>query len=622
MDIEARLSNVLSEFARTLVTDFPIQAILDHLVVRIVDVLPISAAGVTLIEPDETPRYIAASDDSALRYERLQTELSEGPCLAAYTTGTAISVPDLADDDRFPNFCSRALEAGLVAVFTFPLRHGDHQLGALDLYRTSAGPLDSTAMVAAQTLADVATAYLLNAQARVDLQDASEQARHTSLHDSLTGLPNRVLLVQRVEHALLRCRRSKKLIAVLFVDVDQFKAVNDAHGHHVGDELLVEVAGRLTDLVRPGDTVARLSGDEFVVVCEDLDLADQVEPVADRLTAALAVPFALSGGAVRVSASVGIAFAGPGDDTPDLLLQEADSGMYQAKRLGGNGYRMVDRDQHRPHRRADLARDLHKAAARAELRAEYQPIVVAASGRIVGVEALLRWTHPAEGGIDAALTVSLAEQERLISGIGSWMLEQSCTDLRRWSDAGLAPALGLSINVSGRELLGANFVATVREVLANTGTDAERITVDVTETVFLQDAPRAQVILGELKRIGVTVALDDFGVGYSSLNYLSRFPLDVIKLDPRLIADLGTGEAGRLTVDAVVGLAHGLHQTVTAEGVETIEQRDQVVAAGCDCAQGFFFAPPMSADDIAGLLSDPDIGTNGLARSTLRTNSV
>ncbi len=356
--MERRLSSVLGEFARTLLTDFPIQTILDHLVVRIVDVLPITSAGVTLIAPGSDPHYIAASDDSALRFEQLQSELGEGPCLAAYELGEAVAVPDLAHDDRFPLFSPRAIEEGLMAVFTFPLRHGDVRLGALDLYRTTAGPLNGEAMRSAQTLADVATAYLLNARAREDLRESSETAREkNSLHDDLTGLPNRALLVQRLDHAILRCRRSGKMVAILFADLDLFKTINDTFGHHIGDELLVAVAERLTALLRPGDTVARLSGDEFVILCEDIDHASQVEPIAARIEAALTEAFVLSSAEVQVSASIGIAFAGQGNHLPEKVLQEADMAMCQAKRRGGASHAALDLGQHRLARhRAGLKR--------------------------------------------------------------------------------------------------------------------------------------------------------------------------------------------------------------------------------------------------------------------------
>ncbi len=248
--IEDRLSDVLSEFARTLVTDFPIQGILDHLVKRIVDVLPVSAAGVTLISPTTEPRFIAASDESAMRYETLQTEVGEGPCLAAYSTGSAISVADLREDGRFPRFATQALAQGLVAVFTFPLRDGDRRLGALDLYRNEAGALDDRAMEVAQTLADVACAYLVNAQTRTDLRAASEAARHASLHDGLTGLPNRSLMLQRLEHAVAKSSRTGRLVVVLYVDLDRFKDVNDTFGHHAGDALLCAVAHRVSGLLQ------------------------------------------------------------------------------------------------------------------------------------------------------------------------------------------------------------------------------------------------------------------------------------------------------------------------------------------------------------------------------------
>lgn len=284
-----------------MVTDFTIPTILDHLVVRIVGVLPIDAAGVTLIVPGKAPLYVAASDESARRFEQLQTELDEGPCLEAYRGNIAVSVPDLAHDDRFPRFAARALTEGLAAVFTFPLRHGDIQLGALDLYRTSEGTLDEDELSAAQTLADVAAAYLVNAQTRQELQESSSLARHMSLHDQLTGLANRTRLVHELEETRLRCRRSGKIAAVLYSDLDLFKSINDTYGHHVGDELLVTVAHRLKALMRPGDTVARFGGDEFIMLCDGLDDPVQIDPIVARISSAVGEVFQLSVGEVRVS---------------------------------------------------------------------------------------------------------------------------------------------------------------------------------------------------------------------------------------------------------------------------------------------------------------------------------
>ncbi len=253
---EDKLSAVLSEFARTLATDFPIQGILDHLVLRIVEILPITAAGVTLISAGRAPRYIAASDESALRFERLQTEVREGPGVSAFELGKAVAIPDLTADERFPRFGPAATEGGLGAVFSFPLRHGDGRLGALDLYRDGVGPLEHHDLGVAQTLADVAAAYLLNAQARDDARATADRFHHIALHDPLTGLPNRLLLQQRLTHAALRAKRSQTNAAILFADLDRFKQVNDTYGHHVGDDLLLAVAQRLSRLVRPGDTLA------------------------------------------------------------------------------------------------------------------------------------------------------------------------------------------------------------------------------------------------------------------------------------------------------------------------------------------------------------------------------
>ncbi|MDQ1425396.1 MAG: hypothetical protein QOD72_2894 [Acidimicrobiaceae bacterium] len=603
MATEEQLSSVLSEFARTMVTDFPIQAILDHLVKRIVDVLPITAAGVTLISPGADPRYVAGSDESAFRFEELQTELGEGPCLEAYNTGVAVAVADLRDETRFPAFAPRALDAGLVAVFTFPLRSGTEQLGALDLYRDTPGLLDDATMAAAQTLADVAAAYLLNAQARADLRDSSDRSRDKALHDSLTGLPNRTLLLERLDHAMVRARRSGRLAAVLFADLDRFKAVNDLYGHSVGDELLIALAGRILAVLRPGDTLARISGDEFVILCEDLAGGKDADTIAARVGVAIAAPFALSVAHVSVSASVGIAFSGPGDQLSEQLLRDADTAMYQAKRKGGSRHQIVDlRELHLTSQRATLERDLKGARVRGELRIEYQPIVNTADGRITGVEALLRWAHPTRGLVSPSVVVPIAEQIGLISEIGRWVLEQACPHRQRWQTNCPADDFTVAVNVSAHQLMSADFAATVAAVLAGAGTDPKLVTLEVTESVFVQDSERALVVLGDLKEIGVMLALDDFGTGYASLNYLKHFPIDVVKIDQGFVADLEHDKASKAIVSLVIELAHRLDMTVVAEGVETAAQRLLLTSLGADQCQGFHFAHPLAADDLDTLI--------------------
>ena len=532
MDREQDLSDVLVELARTLGTDFSIQTILDQLVVRIVDVLPISGAGVTLIDPSLDPHYVAASDPAALRFEELQSELGEGPCLEAYASGRAVAVPDLGTDPRFSRFAPRAVDEGLASVFAFPLRWNDRPLGALDLYRDELGTLDRYEMGAAQTLADVTTAYLLNAKARADLLDSTEKFRASSLHDELTGLPNRLLLRQRLDHAALRARRSRKLVAVLFIDLDRFKEVNDRFGHHVGDDLLVALAARLTHLLRPGDTLARLSGDEFVILCDDLDLEEQAGVVANRIRTALEAPFSLGGADVQVTASVGIAFSGRGEDVPEEVLQRADAAMYEVKRQGGAHHRLSGSD------RRDVAKE------------------------------------------EVALEIDL----------------RACLDRPRVPVGGSAEDLQVYVNVSAHQLVSPGFCRTVASVLDETGTPPELVTLEVTESVFVSDERRAVAVLDELKEVGVVLALDDFGAGFSSLSYLRRFPVDVLKIDQSFIGQLGRGNRSSKIVSAVVDLAHALDMTVVAEGVETAEQYREVVALGCEASQGYYFARPMSAD--------------------------
>jgi len=607
--VKDELADVLSEFARTMVTDFPIQRILDRLVERIVDIMPITGAGVTLISASLDPQYVAASNASALRYEKLQSELGEGPCLAAYHTGEAISVPDLNDEARFPVFAPRALTAGLTAVFTFPLRHDDLLLGALDLYRGTAGPLTPESMSAAQTLADVAAAYLINARARSDLQDSSDQSRDAAMHDGLTGLPNRILLVQRLEHAFLRAERSGKTIAVFFVDLDAFKSVNDTYGHRVGDELLVAVGQRLAGVLRPGDSLARLAGDEFVVLCEDLDDPAQADAIAVRFAAALALPFALAETELNIRGSIGIACDGSGESEPEALIHDADLAMYRAKRRhGSRGHGRSLRELNLADHHAGLAAGLPGASGRGELHVSYQPIVDTTTGRLIAVEALLRWTHPSRGPVSPKIFIPFAEQSGQIIEIGQWVLERACQDRQQWQHH-RADEIAISVNVSAHQFMSAGFARSVMSVLDATSTRPDLLTVEVTETVFVRDRDRALIVLDELKATGVKLALDDFGTGYSSLSYLQTLPIDTIKIDQSFIANLNSNPTDHTILIAIIQLAHGLGMSVVSEGVETAEQHQQLTTLGSDFCQGFYFAHPMRALNLESLITN-DNATN------------
>jgi diguanylate cyclase (GGDEF)-like protein len=602
---ERQLSEVLSEFARTMLTDFPIQAILDQLVLRIVEIMPVTAAGVTLISETTSPHYVAASDESALRFEELQSVLDEGPCIVAYRTGKAVAVADLRSDKRFPVFLIQAREAGLAAVFTFPLRHGNSQLGALDLYRDTPGELDEDAMAIAQTLADVTSAYLVNAQGRSDLVSSAANARATALHDGLTGLPNRTLLLERMQHALISRRRSGSFVAVLFIDLDRFKKVNDTLGHQVGDELLMAVSSRLSGVLRPGDTLARLSGDEFVVVCGDLSEEAQIEGLATRLEIAIAAPFDLAGSIVEVSASIGIAFAGLGND-PEQLLHKADIAMYQAKRGGGAQHQVLDVDKQSD---AELSNSLHNdlrhAIQRRELRLEYQPIVRTTDGRVTSVEALLRWHHPDRGLISPDVLVPLAEASGDIAEIGGWVLEQACNDRHRWEMKTDSEPFVMSVNISTHQLMAPGFAARVKDILRLTHTDAKEICLEIKESAFVQDGGRALAVLSQLKQFGILVALDDFGNDYSSLSHLMEFPFDVVKIDQSFISHLAESKAGHAIVMKTIELTHLLDLLVVCEGVETALQYHEVVAFAGDFSQGFYHARPMTAEMIDHLVGSP-----------------
>ncbi|MEP6696682.1 MAG: sensor domain-containing diguanylate cyclase [Pseudonocardiales bacterium] len=340
---DRRLAELLIEFAHTLVGDYSIQAILDRLVERVLTIVPVTGAGVLLMQADGDLHFAAASDRIVQQVEPLQVELGEGPCIEAWRTGKQVLIADLGSDERFPRFSPRAREAGLGAVFAFPMGAEGDRPGALDVYLKEPGEIAPEDVAATQVLADVAASYVFNSRAHETARETAEELRRRALHDDLTGLPNRALLHDRLDHAMEKARRSGAVAAVLFVDLDGFKSINDQHGHHAGDLALVAVADRLRHAVRPADTLARLSGDEFVIVCEEILDPAVAEGVAERVANVLALPVHIEDvGNVEVSASVGIAFAGKGRELPEAILRDADTAMFAAKRDGGSRYAIAD----------------------------------------------------------------------------------------------------------------------------------------------------------------------------------------------------------------------------------------------------------------------------------------
>ena len=366
-----------------------------------------------------------------------------------------------------------------------------------------------------------------------------EANRH--LHDSLTGLANRVMLIDRLDQALARIRRTDQMLAVFFVDLDRFKHVNDTLGHSAGDQLLVEAAARLRSVVRDSDTVARLGGDEFVLLCEPVDATRDAVEVAQRIVTALETPFVCGENQARVSASVGIVLSVDGHETADAVLKNADTAMYRAKAVGGTGYELFDEAmQNWVATRLELEVALRQAVGQGELRVFYQPVVAADSGRIVSFEALVRWERPGFGLVGPAEFISIAEESGLILEIGAWVLEEACRQAASWATRWPDRRIGVAVNVSSRQVLKGNLVDEVTRALELSALDPTLLTLELTETTLIDDAVNAQPLLRALRELGVNLALDDFGTGYSSLTYLRSFPIGVIKIDqsfvPRLVA--------------------------------------------------------------------------------------
>jgi diguanylate cyclase (GGDEF)-like protein len=441
----------------------------------------------------------------------------------------------------------------------------------------------------------------------IERKRSEVELAHQALHDSLTSLPNRALFYDRLGQALTRVGRHSTAAAVLFLDLDRFKVVNDSLGHSAGDRLLVAVAERLSRVLRSGDTAARFGGDEFVILCEDITGERQAIAIAGRIAEELSAPFNIDNDEVFVHTSVGIALATQAGARPEALIRDADAAMYRAKERGGGVYEVFD-DQMRERavRRMETENALHRALDRGEFVMHYQPIVKMGTGALSGVEALVRWEHPERGLVMPGDFIGAAEETGLIIALGAWVFESACRQSAEWSKkARSGPSVRMSVNVSARQCGHPDLVATFGEILARTGADPASLCLEITETALMEDMEASESTLAALKALGLAVALDDFGTGYSSLRALQRFPVDVVKIDRSFIAPIERDPQEAAIVAAVISLSHALGLQTVAEGIETIAQVDRLRALGCDMAQGYYFAKPVPPDALATLVGEP-----------------
>ncbi len=499
-----------------------------------------------------------------------------------------------------------SLEPGWPAVQPTAARGQGHATAHLELrqHRRDGTPIEVELSTAPLQTPSGEPAGMIGVAADItDRKRLAEQLRHQALHDPLTDLANRALFYDRLEHALARLDRHDGLLAVLLLDLDGFKTVNDTLGHQVGDQLLALVAERLRTTVRPADTIARLGGDEFVVLVEDASGPADAVAATQRLLQALAAPISVASRDIQVRASVGIAIAASGAQPGDLV-RDADVAMYQAKVEGGSSSRIFDPSMRAAVMdRAELETDLRHALDRDQFRLRYQPIVDLHSGRISGLEALVRWQHPTRGLLAPGSFISLAEETGLLVTIGAWVLHHACQQTRSWQAA--IPGceqLSISVNLSAVQLAQPHLAAQVAQTLATTGLEARHLTLELTESLLIANVDTTAITLAELDGLGVRLAIDDFGTGYSSLAYLRRLPVDVLKIDKAFVDEVASSPDAAALAQAIINLATTFGLATVAEGIEQLDQLQRLHELGCQHGQGYYFAKPLDDQQLAALL--------------------
>ncbi|MBB6429049.1 putative bifunctional diguanylate cyclase/phosphodiesterase [Algisphaera agarilytica] len=441
-----------------------------------------------------------------------------------------------------------------------------------------------------------------------EFKAAEAKLRHAAETDKLTGLPNRATLHTRLAQAIRRHKLTggRRHYAMMFLDFDRFKVINDSLGHDAGDQLLIQIADRLRGQVRSTDTAARIGGDEFIILLEEVEDFDQVKRIADRLLEVFAEPFNIDGNEVTSTASIGIIDGGMGYEDPDAAICDADSAMYHAKSLGKARYAIFDKDmQDQSLKRLVLERELRQAIGTEQIFMAYQPIVTVAEGDVVGFEALVRWKHPEMGVVRPDHFIHVAEETGLIVPLGRWVLEESCRELMLIRQAMPGFEFTMNVNLSKRQLVQPDVVDMLVEVVENAGVDPQWIKLEITESVIMDGQAQVTVVLEEMRRRGFKLAMDDFGTGHSSLSCLHQFPIDVLKIDRSFVSSLDHHVEFAAVIQAIVTLAHTLGLTVVAEGIETMEQLAVLQALDCDSLQGYLFAKPLPLQEVLEFLSAP-----------------
>jgi len=505
-------------------------------------------------------------------------------------------IMDVTLDPDFPR-ASAAERAGLKAALAFPVLLGGEVTAVVEFFADRALEPDE---------------MLLNLMAQIGNQlgrvvertRAEERLIHDAFHDPLTGLPNRALFADRLAHAVARSHHHKVAFAVLFIDLDRFKLVNDSLGHLAGDALIVQVARRLASCLREDDTLARMGGDEFTVLLDSIDDVNEAVRITDRLLRALETPFLIDGEQLYASASIGIAVSTLSHESAEEILRHADLAMYRAKTLGKGRYEIFDHTMHeRAVARLALETSLRRALQNDEFVLHYQPIVSLGSEEMVGVEALVRWRKSDSELVYPIDFIDVVEDNGMILFLGMWVLREACKTMARWHrEFPRTPPLTISVNLSARQFAQHDLVQQVGRIIAETEILPESVRLEITESVTMVDSERTVEVLRQLRELGVRISIDDFGTGYSSLSYLHRFPLDILKIDRSFVAQLDRGHEGLQIVQTIMSLARNLGIEVVAEGAETKGHVTHLKSMGCDFGQGYFFSEPLESSSLTALL--------------------